>query len=122
MTKTILAAVAALLLTSCAVIPGTESNLADTRKTEPIVFESSQAALPAAKCVMKTVDDNFATMTPFLTDGPAPNTYEVRIRSAAGVASVMDFEPSGAGSKVTARISNHYPFRQSFLTKMTGGC
>jgi hypothetical protein len=122
MTKIILTAAAALLLSSCAVIPGTESNLADTRRATPVILESPQPPQAAAKCVVNAVDDKLGSMTPLLLDGPTPGTYEVRIRSQAGVASVMSFEPHGDGSRITARISNHYPFQSILLKKMTGGC
>lgn len=115
--------IASLFATSgCTVIPGTESSVSDTRNTSPLTFAGSLSAPLAAKCIMKNIDERYGSMTSSLQEGTRSHALELRVRSAVGVAAIIEIEPAEGGSLMTAWISSHYLAKRTLLNTFTNGC
>lgn len=107
-------------LTGCmTVIPGTQSTYSDTKNTTPRVYSSNLESSLAAKCVIKNIDELLPHMIASITpEAPRPNVLEVRARSEAGFAAIMEISPvDGRGSLITTWISNHYIHANGSITK-----
>jgi hypothetical protein len=113
-----------LTLAGCgAVFPGTQSTYLDTKNTIPRVYSSKLERSLAAICVIKNIDEHLGFMIAALTpEGPRPNVLEVRGRSEAGFAAIIEIETTDGGSTMTTWVSNHYPFKGAITNRITEGC
>lgn len=88
-----------------------------------MIVQSAQNGPLAARCILKNIDEQYGTMDAKIQSNARPNMVEIRVRSAAaGVAAIVEIEPTEKGSKITTRISNHYPFKDALVRGFTSGC
>ena len=108
---------------SLAAVAGCASTTVNVGGTTPIIVQSAQNGMLAAQCIMKNIDEQYGTMDAKLQSNSRPNMVEIRVRSAAaGVAAIVEIEPTEKGSTITTRISNHYPFKDALARGFTSGC
>lgn len=117
------ASLGVMFLCGCAAIPGTESTVENTQSTTPIIFRSQKNVANVAECVIRNIDKNLGSMTPSLQTDARPKLMQVRVRSAAGVAGLVDVEADASGGSIVAvRISNHYLAKQTLAKLFTKDC
>jgi len=111
------------LLTGCMSTPSfMQSNVVDVRSTDSIVKTSSKDIQTAARCIVKNIEDRIGSMMPMLQEQTDPSSLEVRVRSEAGVAAIVEIAATSSGSTLNVRISNNYPFKQSVADIFTRDC
>jgi hypothetical protein len=118
-----LGAALGLFLAGCAAVPaGTESSANDTRATKPFEASSKLDATAAAQCVAKHIEDEYGAFVPTLRKSQKPDITEVIVRSAAGVAAIVETSPTPQGSVITGWLSNHYPLKGLLFKQFIAGC
>lgn len=110
------------LIAGCAVIPGTESTLDDTRSRDPFTTTSNRSPMDAAKCVISNIEQRHGSMDPSMRPGASANAVEIRVRSPVGMAAVIDVLPRATGSTIETRVSNHYPLKAILASHFVENC
>jgi hypothetical protein len=106
-------------LTGCAA-----STTVDVAATTPWVFQSAQHnGQQVAQCIIKNIDERYGTMDARLLPSSRPDLVEIRVREPhAGVASMIEIEPTEKGSAITIRIATDFINRDPIAQGFARGC